>query len=199
MTQEETTREFMHFQSYFYLDWNVINDIAFIIENEGNKKYQPNRWVELLFKNFLDNVSICLPYSEGHIQDILRGDEKHLKTNIDTLQKVSKGWKILEDENNSEQVRVDKFFDLYENIKDTKNGQKFVQSVQSSFWPILKQALDSAHTFSMSEKAECSFVRDSLKTWDDFTAHSYKLIVNNRLEKNQIEFEKIDSIKKQSC
>ena len=195
MTQKETTIEFNKFQSFFYLDWCVISDLAPLIKNINDKKYKSKNIICDLLSNLLFNENYCFPYSTGHIQDISRGNgEKHKKHEINAtalLHNFFRGWRISEHSINKEMVRVDKCFDLYEEVEKAKKTKSFVQETQDFCWSLIKPTLNTIINTQNSINPKNILPNDFVNSWDDFIHFSFNSIINNPLEKKRELTEKI--------
>lgn len=188
MSQEETTKEFKKFQSFVYLDWNVIFDLAPVIKPIEGKIYKTEYRICELLGDYVFDENYCFPYSIGHIQDITRGSgEKHLnhETNaIKLLHKISRGWKISEDRINNENARVDKFYDLFEDTKESRETQSFISKTQDLCWSFMKPGLEVIKNNQNQINPNYIFPNEIINSWEDFIKFSFNFLISNPIEKD---------------
>jgi len=188
MIQEESTKEFDKFQSFIYLDWCVFSDLAHILEHIEGKKYKFENIICEYLKDFIFDENYCFPYSEGHLQDITRGNgEKHKDFEnraTGRLQKLSRGWKISEDSLDHEKARVDKCLDMFEDVVDTRKAQSFVKSTQDLYWSFVKPVINNKSKTQNQINPKYFLPSDSINSWDSFIKSSYEYLIDHSLERN---------------
>jgi hypothetical protein len=199
MSQEDVTKEYLQFTNYFYLDWQILSYLSDVVEgkNDDTSTNQSAQCLNYLFKHKIDRNKNCFPYSAAHIQDILNGEEQYLDKKMGVIQSISKGWKIRSDEKEKELLRVDKSFDVNEDIQEFKSAQIFTKDVQSSFFPLIQMGLESVKSTYANEQSMNNLLQHQINDWDDFNKVSFKSIINDRIEKNPLNLSEVISMNRE--
>lgn len=121
--------------SYFY-DPTIIRD-----DYLRNKVFI----AKLLTTAFIDRKTSVFPYSLGHLRDILSGSEEYEKQKLQFLEEHSGRWKVTE-EKNSDLIRLDKYFSIFDDYKSLKDSTEevkpIVEFVYAAMAPLFHEIAD---------------------------------------------------------
>jgi hypothetical protein len=142
MAQNETAKEYKQFESFCYIDYNVFSYISSYFDFQEDKTHQKAFALYAALKLFVDNKKLCLPYSIAHMRDILQGN-RNFEKKKKTLQDLTGGWFISEDQGNSNFLRVDKCTDILEHFRQIVDTESFLKEMQQIFDPLIEEAFNT--------------------------------------------------------
>jgi hypothetical protein len=131
--------EYAEFLECYYLDYNILNSILSFWEYMDIKSYQTSFLSYCFLSSFYNLKKICIPYSTGHICDILSG-EKNIDNKINIINEISKGWYVSEDDEDNNIIRIDKCNDVKLHFNNTKDSIEFTKDIQNIFDPLIELA-----------------------------------------------------------
>jgi hypothetical protein len=194
----DAQEEFKEILECYYFDYNIINSIFSFWDHLDNKSYHTSFLSYMLLNQFYDMKKICIPYSFGHIWDILNGT-KFTESKIDVINTISKGWYVNEDDSDSNLIRIDKCNNIHDHFKDTFESLKFANEIQSTFDPLIEIAFESSmlnyiisedYSIELHNKIVDLYKEKKVKSQHDVLQFSYK-VINTQNIKNNINFENI--------
>ncbi len=196
---EEEKKEYEQVKNnVFYLDWNIYSyllGINEIIDPEVKAKIMCFKHIYL---NNINKEKTVFPYSYAHFLDIMQGEQSFVEDKIYILNEISKNWIIYEDQNNKEQVLLNKVESIkneYERyLNDQIQGKKissemnpFIQSIIEPGWI---DAFNTINEIPDSEvKTACLKLLNSIKKQNGMKPEIETLKFNKFIRNQKLEYE----------
>lgn len=128
-----------------YIDWNIYSYLSGISPLTKKIHNKSMCFKHILF-NELDTLRYCIPYSAYHYRDIMLGDPKYYKDKSSFLHSTTNSWKISEDRNDSNSVRIDKCLNKEDDFDIYKDNTNF-SDTPLSLPRYTLQMITESHTF----------------------------------------------------
>lgn len=168
--------------SIIYFDWNILTQLTDFNSNSTNKI----KAFKIILENYIDFEHSCFVFSDAHYRDILLGDEQQkYKTKIQTLNFISKGWKIINSPHNINQLMLGKLENIEEDFNIYKNNCAFSKTPLA----LPKETVDNFLTFASQNKNFSSETFNYIKTTlenEDFPAGVTIMRVNKALRNSKL-------------
>ena len=110
--------------SIIYFDWNILTQLADYNSNSSNRI----KAFKIILDNYIDFEHSCFVFSDAHYRDILLGDKQKYKTKIQTLNFLSKGWKIINSPQDINQLMLGNIENIEEDFNTYKENCAFSQT-----------------------------------------------------------------------
>lgn len=168
--------------SIIYFDWNILTQLAEPYSNRSNKI----KAFTFILENYIDSEHSCFVFSDAHYRDILLSDDQQkYKTKIQTLDFISKGWKIIDSPQDINQLMLGNIEDIEEDFNIYKNNCAFSKTPLA----LPKETVENFLTYASQNKnfslETFNYIKTTLEN-EDFPVGVTIMRINKALRNSKL-------------